>query len=375
MILCITSSSYAFNWWGSGGGTTSAAIDDSKGNGDTTYTWSADKIYDQLALKQAALSLVKGTYTNTYLCKYTASGTLLDCNVDPATFQAALTYPVTGVVSPTAGYLTKWGASENAIVDGPKLGTLTDAKWCSYSTANGLQCTETAPQAADAELTAIAGLTFADASIIQLTGAAAGAVLTSGGNNYILGSTSDNSALEFKTPEAVRVAIGALGLSGSMTDEQLLCGENTDGTTKAKSCGAKTTDNSTASNSIIKDASGYVANATYVIDAHAASTTITLIPGSCPIIHNASQADSNIDNTLPAVGAGKCFVALATSAEADKYWRLTAAAANTICLNRTCGKDYIQFDTPAVGDVFSCMSDGTNWYCYDYDSSAAVGDL
>jgi hypothetical protein len=95
------------------------------------------------------------------------------------------------------------------------------------------------------------------------------------------------------------------------------------------------TDNSTASNSLIKDASGYVANATYSIDAHAASTTITLIPGSCPIIHNASQADSNINNTLPAVGAGKCFVALATSAKADKYWRLTAAAANTVCLNRT----------------------------------------
>lgn len=167
---------------------------------------------------------------------------------------------------------------------------------------------------------------------------------------------------------------GGLTVNGTMTDEQLLCGENTGGVNQVKSCGAKTTDNSTASNSIVKDADGHVENATYVIDAHAASTTITLIPGSCPIIHNASQADSNINNTLPAVGAGKCFVALATSVE-DKYWRLTAAAANTVCLNRTCGKDYIQFDSPAVGDTFSCMSDGTNWYCYDYDSSAAVGDL
>ena len=38
---------------------------------------------------QAALDIAKGTYTNTYLCKYTSSGTLLDCNVDPAGFQTA----------------------------------------------------------------------------------------------------------------------------------------------------------------------------------------------------------------------------------------------------------------------------------------------
>lgn len=50
-----------------------------------------------------------------------------------------------------------------------------------------------------ANLASIAGLTFADASILQLTGAGASAVLTSGGANRLLGSNSDNSALEFKT--------------------------------------------------------------------------------------------------------------------------------------------------------------------------------
>jgi hypothetical protein len=54
-------------------------------------------------------------------------------------------------------------------------------------------------QASDTELTALAGLTFADASIIQLTGAGTAAVLTSGGNNRLLGSNSDNTALEFKS--------------------------------------------------------------------------------------------------------------------------------------------------------------------------------
>jgi hypothetical protein len=185
-----------------------------------------------------------------------------------------------------------------------------------------------------------------------------------------------NTRWELLNPKyPIAIGTDVPGISGTVTDEQLACWESTDGTAKIKSCGAKTTDNSTASHAIYKDYSGYVANQVLSIDAHAASTTITLIAGICPIIHNASQADSNIDNTLPAVGAGKCFVALATSVEADKYWRLTAAAANTVCLNRTCGKDYIQFDTPAVGDTFTCISDGTNWYCYDYDSSATAGDL
>ena len=60
-------------------------------------------------------------------------------------FQAPLTYPVTGVASPTAGYLVKWGVSGNAIVDGPKLGTMTDGKWCTYTTADGFKCVEDAP--------------------------------------------------------------------------------------------------------------------------------------------------------------------------------------------------------------------------------------
>jgi len=68
------------------------------GDGDMTKaTYDADenskidanKVDDLSATYQAALSLLKGTYTNTYLCKYTSSGTLLDCNVDPAGFQTA----------------------------------------------------------------------------------------------------------------------------------------------------------------------------------------------------------------------------------------------------------------------------------------------
>lgn len=82
------------------------ALDDTKGNGDTAYLWSADKIYDQLALKlgttdkaadadkldnhdstyfQVDLGFVKGTMTDGKYCTYTASGTVLNCNSDGGT--------------------------------------------------------------------------------------------------------------------------------------------------------------------------------------------------------------------------------------------------------------------------------------------------
>ena len=70
---------------------------------------------------------------------------------------------------------------------------------------------------ADSTLAALAALTIQDASVIQGTGADAFAVLASGGNNYILGSNSDNSALEFKTPANVRSQIGAEATDALLT--------------------------------------------------------------------------------------------------------------------------------------------------------------
>lgn len=58
-------------------------------------------------------------------------------------------------------------------------------------------------QPLDATLTALAGLSLADVSIVEGTGADAVAVVTSGGANRLLGSNSDNSALEFKSSLSV----------------------------------------------------------------------------------------------------------------------------------------------------------------------------
>ncbi|HOX23458.1 MAG TPA: hypothetical protein PLL10_08345, partial [Elusimicrobiales bacterium] len=52
----------------------------------------------------------------------------------------------------------------------------------------------------DATIAALAGLTLADVSIIEGTGADAYAVVTSGGANRFLKANSDNSALEFAVP-------------------------------------------------------------------------------------------------------------------------------------------------------------------------------
>ena len=92
--------------------------------------------------------------------------------------------------------------------------------------------------ATDAELAALAALTFADASVIQLTGASAAAVLTSGGNNYILGSNSDNSALEFKTPANVLSQIGAQ--AAALYDANTVLYATTDNTPAALTVGEQT---------------------------------------------------------------------------------------------------------------------------------------
>ena len=55
---------------------------------------------------------------------------------------------------------------------------------------------------------------------------------------------------------------GLWGVSGTISDEQLICAEITGGKLLLKSCGAKTTDNSTASHPLAKDDSGEVENLT-----------------------------------------------------------------------------------------------------------------
>lgn len=67
--------------------------------------------------------------------------------------------------------------------------------------------TTTGVQSISASLTSIGGLTEADVSIIETTADNAYAVVTSGGNDYILGSNSGNTALEFKASTGSGAAV------------------------------------------------------------------------------------------------------------------------------------------------------------------------
>lgn len=57
-------------------------------------------------------------------------------------------------------------------------------------------------------LASIAGLTEADVSVIEATANDTYSVVTSGGNDYLLGSNAGNDALEFKTPAGVKADFG-----------------------------------------------------------------------------------------------------------------------------------------------------------------------
>ena len=120
--------------------------------------------------------------------KMTAAGTF---SLDTTIYQAALTNPVTGPASPSAGFLTKWGPSGDALVDGLKFGTMTDTDWCTYTAANGLQCTSAAPGGG--------GSSVGTAGQLQMVGLTAG--------SFAASSITDNGTT-VSTPENFAVGSG-----------------------------------------------------------------------------------------------------------------------------------------------------------------------
>ena len=190
-----------------------------------------------------------------------------------------------------------------------------------------------------------------------------GTTITLSGTGYIFCSTVTNGACTAFTPVNT-LAIGP----GSSTPHDLSCFSTTDGVT-LEDCGAKTLDNGTIGNLLFKQTATSVNNVITSIDAHAASTTITLYPGICPVIHNASQAAADVNNALPALAADLCFIAQVRTTQTN-YWRLTAASAGTVCLDGTCAKNYVSFNSGqlAVANYYTCMVGATDttlqWNCY-----------
>lgn len=119
-----------------------------------------------------------GTLTNGDWC--TTNGTTVSCT--QAAPQAVLTYPVTGVASPSAGQLVKWDVSGNKIVDALKIGSFTDGDYCKYSTATGIDCT--------AAGSGSGSMTYPGAGIPLSTGSAWGTSITETDSYVIYGSSS-----------------------------------------------------------------------------------------------------------------------------------------------------------------------------------------
>lgn len=112
----------------------------------------------------------------------------------------------TKIADAPGGQDTSAGGSEKIPVD--------DAGTGKYMTVDTLLARALA---AYAWMGSINGLTEADVSVLETTADNTYNVVTSGGNNYILGSNSDNSALEFKTPANVLSQIGAQATDADLT--------------------------------------------------------------------------------------------------------------------------------------------------------------
>jgi len=245
-----------FYYW-SGSAWVGSIVNGGSGSGDVA----TDTIWD------AAGDLAVGTGANT-ATKVSISAESIIARIGAANVAPITVAEQTLVGRITGGSIDDLSATQVRtllnVADGATANTLTDststvsstvaasatAVKAAYDLANG-------KQASDTKLSAIAGLTFADASIIQLTGTAAAAVLTSGGNHYFLKSNSNNSALEFAIPTEVLTALGIGAVE---------------------------------------------------IDAHTAQTptTIQLASINMTTIHNYDQAAVDINNTLPATAANLC---------------------------------------------------------------------
>jgi hypothetical protein len=211
------------------------------------------------------------------------------------------------------------------------------------------------------------------------TGAAVLQILSATSIGTIATQNADNATITGGNATGL-TNLGAANLT--VTGTANVTGATWTGLTVGSVTGAAATadlaeDLSTASHSIYKDSAGNITDIITAIDAHAANTTITLIPGICATIHNSAQGDANAVSTLPALADGLCFTGLVVTTEDDKTFRLNAAAANTICLGATCGKDDIGFATGqnTKGGMFKCLGIGADWFCHTITGTVDAGDL
>jgi hypothetical protein len=147
-----------------------------------------------------------------------------------------------------------------------------------------------------------------------------------------------------------------LSLNGTMTDEQLLCGENTDGVDRVKSCGAKTTYTEPDSNVTLcrtgASATGACTNpiklASFAWDNGASAVTAEAASKRCVAVPTASTITGYTMVISGDPGAGGTIVTLAKDSLADT---LTAGTLPTTDIDASA--------PPTVADNEVAATDGT----------------
>lgn len=265
----------------------------------------------------------------------------------------------------------------------------------------------------DATLTALAGLTIADVSIIEGTGPDAFNVVTSGGANRLLGSNSGNTALEFKssltgltfggfnnsivivsdgsgnlTSSAVTATtLGYLDVSSSLTT---LLGAKQGTLTNSAGLRDALSDETGTGVAVFADgnigaATGTSLLATGIVDGRAnvvisTSTPVTVggagILTAYYLVQHATPATAMVFN-LPVASAGQqfCFKNSNGSGGANigtiRIHPVTSSYMNIAGANCTISYDLLS-SANAAGDYFCVIGvDATHWEVIGYKGTAA----
>jgi hypothetical protein len=347
--------------WNGGGITSYTDVVSKWASGSCTGLLNSDGTCKAIGTNvQAELSLVKGTYTDTNLCTYTASGTVLNCNTATSTFQAANADLATLAAGGAASCL--WGEKSDSsgieCKSSISITSITDAvKWVGQTTASKTVTfdLETNLDANDDVIIKIpdhgTDVTWTPAvveydntfSAVQTFDATAG--LKVGSTGVLI--TSDNDGL-----------ITLLGASGGYDEDMTI---NLDDTENTIVIGSNSGVTSINTGSIAFVTTGYIQGAIKIAsDADGMDATATAAAGMYGTLFVATGAGTWI---LPAAAEGMNFCLLVTTSD-DVIIDVDASDDITLVgVQDTDGDGVTNATGSSTGD-FICMIaiDATHWY-------------